>query len=135
MVRHLALEISNSRVGAFRETRTDVPVVARRMTPERGDATASTELKTIRLPIPKVHCPWTAERVAETLQRAEGVVETALESRADTVVARYDQTSISEAAVTAAAERPASGGVRTSTHSHTDRRSSGCRCGCRDGSR
>lgn len=101
------------------------------MTDDSNDSTASADRqKTTRLPIPRMNCPWAARRIAEYLQGVDGVVETYLEPRSDTVVVRYGPALTSEAAITAAAEspKPGSTGGRKQTRTHATRHSGGCRC-------
>jgi len=104
------------------------------MTRDRDDRNASTEerLQTTRLQTPRMNCPWNARRIADYLQRVEGVVETLLKPRSEIVIVKYDPTRTSEAAITAAVESPPSETARDSTRSRSGRRSSGCQCRCRN---
>lgn len=103
------------------------------MTRDSNDANPSADdrLQTMRLPTPRMNCPWKARRIADYLQGVEGVVETSLKPRSDTVIVTYDSARTSEAAITAAVESPTSGTVQNSTRSRSGRRSGGCRCRCR----
>jgi copper chaperone CopZ len=107
------------------------------MTRDNVDANASTDdrLSTARLPIARLNCSWHAGRIAEYLERVEGVVEASLEPRSDTVVVRYDPARTSETAITAAIEQMDAGGGRDAPRSRSGRGSSGCHCGCRNRSR
>lgn len=104
------------------------------MTRDKDDANASADgqLQTTRLPIPEMNCPWNARRIANSLQRVDGVFETSLQPRPGTVVVRYDPTRMSEAAITAAVESPTSTVDQGTTHSRSGHRSGGCQCRCRN---
>jgi len=95
-----------------------------------ANPSAKDRLQTTRLPTPRMNCPWKARRIADYLQRVEGVGETSLKPRSDKVIVKYDPARTSEAAITAAVESPASETSRNRTRSRSGGRSSGCQCRC-----
>lgn len=100
------------------------------MTRESDDSTASVDerLNTARLYLPETNCPWNARRISDHLRRFDGVVETSVVPRSDTLVVRYDPTRTSEAAITAAVETPRHKISQGSSRTRANHRS--CACGC-----
>lgn len=98
-------------------------------------ATADDRLQTTRLPVPEMNCPWNSRRIAEFLQRIDGVVETAVESRSESVIVKYDPAHTSEATISAAVENQSSGRSHKSTQQQSSHRTGGCGCQCPGGMR
>lgn len=103
------------------------------MTRNGDDATpsASDELQTTELPVPKMDCPWNARRIADSLQGVDGIAEASVKPRSNTVLVTYDSARRSEAAITAIAERRTPGPSRGVPNSRSRRKSGGCQCRCR----
>lgn len=71
------LEHTNGEIGVFRASGREHPLVARGMTRDNDDATASADgrLSRARLPISRLSCPCKASRITHHLQQVSGVVE------------------------------------------------------------
>lgn len=92
-------------------------------------ANGDDQLQTTRLQLSRLNCPWNAGRIADSLQRADGVIQTTL-TRSNSVEVTYDPDRTSEATITAAVERPAATFGGGSTSSRVSGRSGGCQCRC-----
>lgn len=128
------LEGSDRDVGAFREIGMVSPNIRESVMTRNSDDTnpsASDELQTAELPVPKMNCPWNARRIADSLQGVDGIVEAAVKPRSNAVVVTYDPARRSEAAITAIAERRTPGPSQDVPSSRSRRKSGGCQCRCR----